>query len=1184
MSSFHRRSKRKRGVILSPEGWRRLQAAQERSEIEANGGHPYTLEKLNELTGLSSHTLAKVRGGKTPVDTRSLEDYFSAFNLTLTPGDYTRQTKALKVGSEPVGSEPVNPVQQDWGEAVDVSVFYGRTEELTTLKIWIQVDRCRLVGVLGMGGIGKTALAVKVAQQLQGRFEYVIWRSLRNAPPLATLLGELVPFLSTGQETAAEVKLFLQCLRSARSLIILDNVETILLPGEQVGQYRPGYENYGDLFRLIGDIPHASCLLLTSREKPAEVAALEGMELSVRSLQLGGSFSAAHALLQAKGLSGSAAQQQILCDRYGCNPLALKIVATSIQDLFSGDIAAFLTEDVIVFNSIQRLLKQQFERLSPLEQTIMYWLAINREWTPISELADDIFPVVSKANVLEALESLSWRSLIEKQSGSYTQQPVVMEYVTARLIEQVYHEIATANSPLLLFQSHALIKTTVKDYIRGSQIRLILEPIAVQLGATCQTSKSLEEKILEILGWLRDKSTSLSGYGGGNLINLCRHLQIDLTDYDFSHLTIWQAYLQGVNLHRVNFTYANLAKSSFTQTFGAIVSAAFSPEGERLAIGDVNGEIYLWRIADNQPLLSYQGHTDYIWSMAWSPDGRTLASGSADHTVKLWNSNSGEYLKSFLGRANIVFSIAWSPDGQILASGDQDQTIRLWSLSRNQCLKILSGHSKPVSSLSWSPDGQTLASGSVDQTVRLWSPSSGHCLKTLQGHAGYVRSVAWSPDGQTLASGSVDHTVKLWDPSSGQCLKTLQGHTNWILSVAWSPDGQILASGSADHTVKLWDPNSGRCLKTLQGHLSWVSSVTWSPDGQTLASGSADQTVRLWSSSSGHCLKILQGHTVYVWSVAWSPDGQTLASGSADRTVRLWSPISGHCIQALQRHVGYVRSVAWSPDGQILASGSDDQTVRLWNSGSGQCLKTLQGHTNWIWSLAWNPHGRTLASGSADKTIRLWNPSSGQCLKTLQGHTNWISSVAWSPDGQTLSSGSADKTIRLWNPSSGQCLKTLQGHTHWISCVAWSPDGQTLASGSADKTIRLWNPSSGQCLKTLQGHTHWIGCVAWSPDGQTLASSSDDQTVRLWSASSGQYLRTLQGSATRVWSVVWSPDGQSLGGGGADGTIKLWDVVTGECLKTLRAERPYEGMNIMGVTGLTEAQRATLRALGAIAE
>ncbi|MDZ8054960.1 MAG: hypothetical protein RMX68_033165 [Aulosira sp. ZfuVER01] len=94
---------------------------------------------------------------------------------------------------------------QDWGEAVDVSLFYGRQTELATLRQWIVQDKCRLIALLGMGGIGKSACSVKLAQILQAEFEFIIWRSLSNAPPLETLLTDLVLFLSNQQSTKAEV-------------------------------------------------------------------------------------------------------------------------------------------------------------------------------------------------------------------------------------------------------------------------------------------------------------------------------------------------------------------------------------------------------------------------------------------------------------------------------------------------------------------------------------------------------------------------------------------------------------------------------------------------------------------------------------------------------------------------------------------------------------------------------------------------------------------------------------------------------------------------------------------------------------------------------------------------------------------------------------------------------------------
>lgn len=86
----------------------------------------------------------------------------------------------LELNPQPPTLPPV--LRCDWGEAIDVTTFYGRVEELATLTHWIVSDRCRLILLLGMGGIGKTSLSVKLAEQLQGSFEYLIWRSLRNAP------------------------------------------------------------------------------------------------------------------------------------------------------------------------------------------------------------------------------------------------------------------------------------------------------------------------------------------------------------------------------------------------------------------------------------------------------------------------------------------------------------------------------------------------------------------------------------------------------------------------------------------------------------------------------------------------------------------------------------------------------------------------------------------------------------------------------------------------------------------------------------------------------------------------------------------------------------------------------------------------------------------------------------------
>ena len=88
----------------------------------------------------------------------------------------------------------------DWGEAIGINLFFGREQEIQQLQNWIRRDCCRLITICGMGGIGKTALVTKLAKQISGEFEYVMWRSLRNAPTFSELVSESILFLSQQQE------------------------------------------------------------------------------------------------------------------------------------------------------------------------------------------------------------------------------------------------------------------------------------------------------------------------------------------------------------------------------------------------------------------------------------------------------------------------------------------------------------------------------------------------------------------------------------------------------------------------------------------------------------------------------------------------------------------------------------------------------------------------------------------------------------------------------------------------------------------------------------------------------------------------------------------------------------------------------------------------------------------------
>jgi WD40 repeat protein len=1126
-----------------------------------------------------------------------------------------RSSEVSALNSAPTAPAPPSSLlpssHQDWGEVIDLSNFCGRSQELKTLEQWAVSSR--LIAILGMGGMGKTVLSVKLAERLQGQFEYVIWRSLRDAPTVETILSDLIQFLSQQQETelpdSVDGKLgrLMHYLRQHRCLLVFDNVESILGTGEQAGHYPIGYDFYGELFKRIGETLHRSCLVMTSREKPREVVALEGT--AIRSLKLTGLTSLETSeLLKSKNLSATEAAFEQLIQMYAGNPLALKIAATTIQDLFDGDVSEFLKHGTAVFGDISDLLDQQFDRLSDLEKQIMYWLTVDREGASLSDLAEDLVPLVPRRYLMEALASLARRPLVEKQGAKFTQQPVVMEYVSDRLIEQIDAEIWADDASILqtsgklpLFHTHALMKATVEDHVRESQARMIVKPLVDRLSASHHKSE-LERQLKHFLHRLRNQFEGISGYGAGNIINLLNQSHSDLSDWDFSGLAVWQAYLQGVNLHRVNLAESDLNKSVFSETLGNVWSVAFSPNGTLLAASDTAGEIHIWRVSDpqgnllqRQKLITCQGHDHWVCSIAFSPDGKTLVSGSGDNTVKLWDVATGHCWQTLEGHTDWVISVAFSPTQPILASSSSDRTVRLWDIHTGDCLQVLEGHEHWICGIAFSPDGKILVSASDDRTLKLWNIQTGECCRTLIGHHSVVRGVTMNANGTLIASGSEDQTIKLWDVNTGQCLKTLTGHAGEVRSLAFHADGKTLASSSFDRTLKLWDISSEKCLKTLQGHTEAVRSVCFanSSGNALLASGSADQSVRLWNYQTGECLKTLQGYTNFVLSVAFSPDGEAIASTSANHTVQLWDITSGECLKTMRGHTNWVWSVAFSPDGQSLASGSFDQTIRLWSRQTGQCLKILRGHTNWVWSVAMSPDGTLLASGSSDQTIRLWHTQTGDCLKVLATPSH-IWTVTFSPDGQQLASGDEDHTIQLWDVHKGRCLKTLKGHQARICSVEFSADQQNLISSSDDHTVRVWDVNTGKCLQTL----HNRDCVKsahFNADKTQIISSGFDRTVKFWNAQTGQCQQVLQGHEARIWSAAYrrdrkgvsakgTPDlsGALIASGSEDETIRLWDATSGDCVRVFRNLRPYEGMNIRGVTSLTEAQKATLRTLGAI--
>ena len=485
------------------------------------------LEELRERKQISKQNLA-TRAGLAPSyvshltlgsrDNPSVETVDKlAHALDLDYEEKKRLFDAARLAfpSQSIAATPFSPISaykqvgdiitEDWDNIPNVQALFGREDELEELRHWILQDRCQLVIVSGAGGIGKTMLTTKLARDIAGEFDYVFWRSLKDAPPFESIVEQFLLLLSNQQlldphlRLDERVRLLTDYLKAHRCLIILDNVEAILQEKEPAGEYREQDEEYGKLIDTIGETLHKSCLLLTTRELPKGIVLLAGKATPVRVYLLEGlKVKDGLKVLEDKGLhwAEQTGDAEKLVQRYAGNPLALKVAAQFIQDAFAGDISTFLTSSSSIFQDIQNVLEQQFGRLPLLEQQIMYWLAIEREAISPKDLLNEFASPPEVLTLADALQSLRRRSLIETYQAAFTLQPVILEFMTEKLVKQVVEEIGSESIGLI--ESHALRRAQAKEHIRDTQSRLILDPVAKQL-LTTYGREECEAKLKAIL-------------------------------------------------------------------------------------------------------------------------------------------------------------------------------------------------------------------------------------------------------------------------------------------------------------------------------------------------------------------------------------------------------------------------------------------------------------------------------------------------------------------------------------------------------------------------------------------------------------------------------------------------------------------------------------------------------------
>jgi len=598
---------------------------------------------------------------------------------------------------------------------------------------------------------------------------------------------------------------------------------------------------------------------------------------------------------------------------------------------------------------------------------------------------------------------------------------------------------------------------------------------------------------------------------------------------------------------------AFFAQQVYYRAAGAGLARLASGAVARLGELDQPHLVLCWRAGRGSPALVHTlvGHADQVRAVAVTADGRRAISASDDGTLKVWDLQTGKVEGTFgVGR---VRTVAVTLDGRHAISASEDGTLQVWDLQRREAERILD--------LDWeddmavTPDDRYGISVSDNGILKVWDVYAGREERTLAtrevrvvtGHEDDVRPVVVTRDGGYAISTSHDGILEVWDLEIAEAERTFD--VGWLNDMAVAPDGRYAISASDDGTLKVWNLETGQDERTLTGHEDGVNAVAVTLDGQYAISASDDGTLKVWNLETGQDERTLTGHEDEVNAVAVTPDGRWAVSASWwHGTLKVWDLQKGKEVRTFTDHEGTVDAVAVTPDGRYAIS-SHGGTLKVWElqNGHTDAKRTLAGHADEVQAVAVTPDGRYAISASRDTTLRIWDlrAEPEDTGHTFAGHENEVEGVAVTPDGRRVISASWDGTLKVWDLQTGQEERILTGHERSVRSVALTPDGRLAVSGSSDETLKVWNLQTGQEERTLTGHNGEVLAVVVTPDGRRAISGSTDFTLPVWNLQTGREERTLTGHKRPVAAIAVTHDGRHAVSASGD-CCMLWDLRAGQ--------------------------------------
>lgn len=351
--------------------------------------------------------------------------------------------------------------------------------------------------------------------------------------------------------------------------------------------------------------------------------------------------------------------------------------------------------------------------------------------------------------------------------------------------------------------------------------------------------------------------------------------------------------------------------------------AALAPNGALLAMKR-DQRLSVWQINDGAIRYTVDVAASWINDAAFSPNGEMLAVGDRDGTVSLVNADTGTLLRRLPRQGEYISACTFTPDNATLACRANDDTVRLWSVANGTLLYALNTPGKSIDSFQIAPNGAILATASHTDSVRLWRIADGTLQQTIDDQNASIR---FSADSTRMFTGY--ELVREWQIADGTKLRERISPAALSYSTP-SPDGTLRLSAG----IGVWRVADGAVVGPFTEPFG---ERVFAPDGQTFVTTESGGVAKLRRSANGVLLHTLQApnYNGYMDAAVFAPDSATVAVGTREGNVHIWRVADGTLSQTLavsEEAGGFFRdieSLVYAPDGQLLAVGTSRGRIFL---------------------------------------------------------------------------------------------------------------------------------------------------------------------------------------------------------------------------------------------------------------